>query len=699
MHASSDNDFKIPEHEPLDARDILDFIRRRWMLISLIAASTFFLFVAISYAIPPLYTSYVQILLDSPKDYTTQQQDYSSAGTGENSTFIESQLAVLSSTVLLQKVVDSKNLEEDPNLGPGALEWLKGAVGVSRVGLSDVLELSVTSRDPEQATSLADAIADAYVADRIESRYESAKKAATWLSERADVLRLQLSQSEDDVEKFRAEHKLLATKSGSLTEQQLSEVNIALINARAELASRRAKYQQAEKLVRTGGDAQSIPDVLQSAVVSALRAQQATVTRRVADLSLRYGERHPEVMTAQAELHDIEAQISAEVQRLVGNLKNEAEAAEAREAALTQALASVSSRSETEDRVGVRLRDLGRIAAANKELFETFLSRAKIAEERSTLLSSGVRVIAPANVPDAPSFPNRPLFAALGLVFGVFLGGGGALLRELFASGFMATRQVEETLAVPVLASMPRMTSWSGADKSQAQPVAYLERKPLSRYSEAVRRLRLAIERVPESERPLRVMLVTSAMPGEGKTTLVLSLARSAAADSERVLVIDADLRLSSATNFFGMTEKAGLVDLLTLPIQAKDAIHLDARSGIYVLPAGTRTMNPPALLASKRMRSLLDKVQKTFDTVIIDAPPVGPAADASILAPYVDRVVFVVKWRETSREVVAEGIRHLGGRSKIAGIALTMVDEPKLPKYGRYTSLEGSVSNTYYRN
>lgn len=698
MHRASDSATMTSGPTPLDVRDVFDFIVRRWRIISGITSITLVVFVMISYAIDPLYTSSAQILLDKPKDYTVSQ-DYLNSDIGENSTFVESQIAVLSSAMLLQKVVDSEKLMEDPKVGGNALEWLKGAVNVSRLGLSDVIELSVTSHDAEQATLLANAIAQAYVNDRIESRYDSAKKAATWLSERAEVLRQQLSRSEAAVESFRAEHNLFATKSGSVTEQQLSELNIALINARAELASKRAKFQQAENLIRRGGDVQSIPDVLQSPVVSALRTQEAAATRRETDLSLKYGERHPEVMAAQAERRDIEAQITAEIQRLIGNLKNEVEAAEAREAALAQALASVTSRSEVEDRVGVQLRDLGRIAAANQELFETFLSRAKIAEEKSTLLSSGVRVIAHAGVPDAPSFPNRPLFAALGLVFGIFLGGGGALLRELFASGFMATRQVEETLAVPVLASLPRMTGWSGTAKSQAQPVAYLERKPLSRYSEAVRRLRLGIERVPEAGRPLRVMLVTSAMPGEGKTTLVLSLARSAAADGERVLVIDADLRLSSATAFFGLAEAAGLVDLLTLPMRAKDAIHLDESSGIHVLPAGAKTVNPPALLASRRMRSTLDELRRAFDTVIIDAPPVGPAADASILAPYADRVVFVVKWRETSREVVAEGIRHLGGRTKIAGIALTMVDEPKLPKYGRYASLEGSVSNSYYRN
>ncbi|TIN87778.1 polysaccharide biosynthesis tyrosine autokinase [Mesorhizobium sp.] len=696
MASPTDNPRMIREFLPLDVREVFDFFLRRWKLVCGIAVITFTLFMAAAYTLPTTYTGVSQILLDAPIDYMTPQ-DYSNSNFSDNPTFIESQIAVLRSASLLQQVVDSQKLAEDPKIGPGALVWLQNALGVSRVGLGNVIELDVGAYDPEKAASLANAIAQAYVADRIRSRYEGVQKASSWLSDRAAYLRAELSRSEQAVQKFRIDHNLVATQAGSLTDQQLSELNVALINARAELSEKRSQYQQVSKVQAAGGDIQSIPDVLQSVVINALRAQLSGVTRREADLKLKYGERHPEVLSAQAERRDIEGQIAAEVQRLIGNLKNEVDAAEAREASLARALDSVSNRSEIEGQVGVQLRDLERIAAANKELFETFLSRAKLTEEKSTLLNSGVRVITDASVPGAPSFPNRPLFAALGVVFGIFFGGAGAVLRELFASGFMAKKQIEEELAVPVLASMPRMSGWS--KDVHAQPVAYLERKPLSRYSEAVRRLRLGIQATPELDRSPRLVLVTSAMPGEGKTTLALSLACSAAADGERVLVIDADLRLSAATAFFGMADKVGLVDLLTLPVKAANAIHLDERSGISMLPAGARTRNPPALLASARMRSLLEEVRGKFDTVIIDAPPVGPAADASILARHVDKVVFVVRWRETSREAVAEGIRHLGDRSKLAGIALTMVDEPKLPRYGRYTSLESSVSDSYYLN
>ncbi|TIW87343.1 MAG: protein-tyrosine kinase, partial [Mesorhizobium sp.] len=278
MASSIDSPTMTRELLPLDVREILDFFLRRWKLVCSIAALTFAAFVAAAYLLPPSYTGVAQVLLDAPIDYMTPQ-DYSNSDFADNSTFIESQIAVLRSTSLLQKVVDSEKLTEDPKIGPGALIWLQGALGVSRVGLADVIEISVTAYDPGKAASLANAISQAYLADRVRSRYEGAKKASTWLSERATSLRAELSLSEQAVQKFRIDHNLLATPAGSLTDQQLSELNVALITARAELSEKRAQYQQVDKLLTSGGDIQSMPDVLQSVVISALRAQIAGVTR------------------------------------------------------------------------------------------------------------------------------------------------------------------------------------------------------------------------------------------------------------------------------------------------------------------------------------------------------------------------------------------------------------------------------------
>ncbi|TIO90388.1 MAG: protein-tyrosine kinase, partial [Mesorhizobium sp.] len=263
MASPTDNQRMIREFLPLDVREVFDFFLRRWKLVCGIAVITFTLFMAAAYTLPTTYTGVSQILLDAPIDYMTPQ-DYSNSDFSDNPTFIESQIAVLRSASLLQQVVDSQKLAEDPKIGPGALIWLQNALGVSRVGLGNVIELDVGAYDPEKAASLANAIAQAYVADRIRSRYEGVQKASSWLSDRAAYLRAELSRSEQAVQKFRIDHNLVATQAGSLTDQQLSELNVALINARAELSEKRSQYQQVSKVQAAGGDIQSIPDVLQS---------------------------------------------------------------------------------------------------------------------------------------------------------------------------------------------------------------------------------------------------------------------------------------------------------------------------------------------------------------------------------------------------------------------------------------------------
>lgn len=207
MQSSTDRVIVTPEPALLDVREIIDFLLRRWKFISCTAVLTLGAFVGISLVVTPSYTAISRILLDAPKDYILSQD--AGPELRDNSTFIESEIAVLTSASLLQKVVESEGLASDPALEAGALTWLEGALEVSRVGLADVIELNVTSHDPEEAARLANALAQVYVQDRIESRYEGAKKASTWLSERAGILREELSRSENAVQKFRAEHNLL----------------------------------------------------------------------------------------------------------------------------------------------------------------------------------------------------------------------------------------------------------------------------------------------------------------------------------------------------------------------------------------------------------------------------------------------------------------------------------------------------------
>ena len=293
---------------------------------------------------------------------------------------------------------------------------LRAALDVQRIQRSYVISIAVTSEDSIKAARLANAVADAYVVDQLDARYDAAKRASLWLGERLDGLRDQVRQSEEVVAKFRREHNLLTTNSDTkltISEQQLSELNAKLATARAELAERRAKYDQAQQVKKRGGDIQAIPDVVRSAVISQLRAQQSEASRRLADLVSQYNDNHPQVIDARAQLRNIDRSIAAEVDRIIANLKNDYDVAKAGESSLQNSLDQMSGSTALDGDVGIKLRELERINAANKTLFESFLSRTKITQEQSTFQERDARVISPATKPGVPSFPPPQVVGAV----------------------------------------------------------------------------------------------------------------------------------------------------------------------------------------------------------------------------------------------------------------------------------------------
>lgn len=725
--------FRLENAEPdaLDLRDVLDFFYRRWKFIASAAGLILLLTLFVLYAITPQYTATTQVLLDPQRDSVLGAEAIMSELTLDSS-MVDSQVALLQSRSLLRRVVEKHKLVSDPEFGanatlglwaswrasmfgapeepeeaadvtgipPGILasvERLRDGLEVAREGRSYVIGISVTSENPAKAARLANAVADAYVVDQLEAGYEAAKRASDWLSDRLESLRAELRRSEDAVEKFRSEHKLVATNTGTVTEQQLSEINAELVSVRAETAEKRAKFEQAEAITERGGNLESVPDVLRSTVISALRGQYAEVTRREADLVSRYGGRHPEVVNVSAERRDVERQIKAEVGRIIANLKNDYEVAATREQSLEQSLAALTGQTGVDNQVAVRLRELERVAAANKTLYESFLSRAKIAEEQTTLANHDSRIISAASVPMDPSFPQKKLILALALVMGLGLGTGGAFLLDMLNAGFMTPRQVEDALELPVLSSVPRMSDREITVNGETlTPPRYLVRKPLSRYSEALRSLRSGVQ-MSDVDHPPKVVQITSTLPKEGKTTLAISLAFSAASSGQRVLLLDCDLRHPSVSKYFGLEERTGLVDLLTGSAGPERLVHVDEETGLHVVPAGSKSQNPPDLLTSARMQALMSKLRESYDYIVVDSPPVGPVIDPVVLTGLADKVIFAVRWGTTPREAVGQAVRQLPGDRKIAGVAFTIIDEARAPKYGRYSYYGSSYYSNYY--
>jgi capsular exopolysaccharide synthesis family protein len=722
------------QSDTIDLRKVQDFFFRRWKVIlaatAIVAALTFLVLLGVT----PRYTSTAQVLLDPRKDKLFGTENVLPEFSLDSGN-IDSQISIIRSINMLRRVVDKLKLTEDAEFGHAARSglftflssWfsskaavesahplnhedipadvlsaigrLQAAADVQRVARTYVIAISVTSVDPGKAARLANAVADAYVVDQLDARYEGAKRASLWLAERMEGLREQVRQSEEAVATFRREHNLLTTTSETkltINEQQLGELNAKLVAARAETAERRAKYEQVQQVQGRNGNVQAIPDVVRSTVISQLRTQQAEVARKTAELASRYNDNNPLVINARAELRDVERSISAEVARLISNLKNEYDVAKAREESLQKSLDQISGANGLDSDVGIKLRELERINAANKSLFESFLSRAKITQEQSTLQERETRLISPATMPSAPSFPKKTLVMSLALVVGTLIGIGGSVALDMLNAGYMAPREIEEKLGIPVLASVPLLREAERTiDGVSVDPASYTLRKPLSGYAESIRALRMGVQ-MADVDHPARVVMVTSTIPREGKTTISVSLAFSALKADQRVVLIDGDLRHPSATAFFQLEKKPGLVDFLTGSIPVEQT--LVRIGGLTVIPAGSKTQNPPDLLGSARMKRLVEQLSEAFDYVVIDTPPVGPVIDARVALQLADKVIYVVLWRSTTRELVAQNLKELDPDRKLAGIVLSCVDQSKTSRYGPYSYYGGEYYKRYYQ-
>jgi capsular exopolysaccharide synthesis family protein len=349
---------------------------------------------------------------------------------------------------------------------------------------------------------------------------------------------------------------------------------------------------------------------------------------------------------------------------------------------MEQSMREATGQGELDNADAVRLRELERTAAVNKTLFEDFLQKAKITDEQSTFRARNVRVIMPAQL-GGQSFPNRDRTLLIALVMGIGAGIAGAFAMEIFQAGFTSSEQVEQALGIPVFASVRQLTQAQLVQDGKAIPVPYYQlNQPLSPFSEALRTLRSSIQ-MSNVDQPPKTIHITSARPGEGKTTIAISLAISAASSGLKVALIDADLRHPSTTRFFGLEKKQGLVDLLMGAASAQDVFLPIPKLKLVVIPAGAKSLNPPDVLGSERMRLLISHLNQEFEYIIIDTPPVGPVIDPAIVAKLADKTIFVVQWGATPRDLVTNSIRQLSHHKRVAGIVLNSVVRHRAKKYG----------------
>lgn len=726
----------FPAQHPalLEEVDLRQLFRKLWRRKSLIFGTVMFmtvLAVIILYQITPLYTGETYVLIE-PRESNVVDLEAVLSGLGSDTETIQSEIEVIRSRQLISKLVDKLRLERNPEFNAtlrpkGVLdeyvvpyldprqyipeEWLSAVLGdmeeeiiseqdlrareraeivdavqgeldISIKGRSRVIVISFRSEAPKIAALATNTLADLYIDDQLEAKFEATQRATSWLNERVSGLREKVQASERAVEAYRKKSGLLAGQSGTLTSQQVSELNTQLILAQTARAEAEARLKQVMDLIASTGGGETAAEVLDSLLITRLREQEAEVERRAAELTEEYGDRHPKMINVRAEAQDIQKKIRMEVKKILKGLENEVGVARAGENSLRKSMEKLKGRLAKSNRAEVQLRSLEREANATRVLLETFLTRFKETrtQEDIDIQQADARIISFAEPPVEPSFPKKKLIVALAFVGSTFLGILLAFVVEQLDKGFRSGEQIEKATGVSVLGLVPLL---SGVSKLVTSPEIYILNRPTSAFGESIRSLHTSLH-VSNADNPPKKILITSAVPKEGKTAITLSLGRFLAKAGHKVIMVDADFRRPGLAKKIGLKTEPGLVDLLSGDTSLEDVLQKDRASGAYVMAAGKPSQSPPDLLASNRLKLIFDGLAKEFDCVLIDSPPVLAVSDSRILSQVADATVFVVRWADTNREIVAQGLKQiLSSGGNLAGAVLSQVNAKKHSKYG----------------
>lgn len=555
-----------------------------------------------------------------------------------------------------------------------------GGLSVTPSNISRVITISYTSSDPAFTALAANTTAELYILDQLTDAGEATSRAGDFLSSRVNELRERVIEQEQEIARYRADAGIMETGGITVYQQQLARVNEELAEARIALSETEARLAQVKELLDSGAGLETAAAVLNSALISSLREQEAVVIRKLSEFQTQLRPEHPRLQLAEAELTDLRAAIEREVSKVAANMRNELQIARVRESNIRSELARIESVLEEQGQAQATVQSLTSELSANRQLYETFLERLKETDVlEGTEQQADARIISRAQVPGGPFFPKKRLMIAAAIAFSAVVGFALAFVAEFMDSGFRSTAQLEGQSGVAALGMVPALQRSQSDGK---RPHEFALARPNSTYGEAIRSVRTGLM-LSSVDKPPRTILVTSSIPGEGKTSTALSIAITAAKSGQRVCILDCDLRNSSLHAYMDVPNQRGLSDYLGGQAALEDVIEIHPSSTMHYVTAGSRAPNPTDMLSSDEMRQLIVRLGEMYDMVVFDTPPLMAVSDALVLMRDVDRTLFLVRWEKTRRETVLAGIKQaLEAGANLAGTVLTQVNVKKHASY-----------------
>jgi polysaccharide biosynthesis transport protein len=607
----------------------------------------------------------------------------------------------------LGKFISPSATESNESLERKALARFESARTVNRVGLTYVMEIGFQSLDPGKAAQIANAIADAYVTDQLEAKYQSTRRASLWLQDRIKELREQASTADKAVVDFKQAHNIVEADGKLMNEQNVSDINSQAVLAHAATAEAKAKLDRITDIMKQEiPDASAVADALNSQVIIKLRSDYLDLQSREALLSAKYGPNHLAVINLRNQMQQLRRNISDEMGKIAASYRSDYEIAKAREEAIKSSLSSSVSASQITNQAQVQLRELESNAQSYRAMYDNFLQNYMSAVQQQSFPISEARLISPAESPLNRSSPKTLIILAVTVLGGLLASTGIAALREMSDRVFRTSRQVEQKLQASCLAIAPAIkakfpkTAAEGVDpKARLMSTTpsmwrYVVEQPFSQFTEALRAVKVAAD-LRNVVEPSKVIGFTSTVPNEGKSTLAINFAQLMAHAGSQVLLVDADLRNPSVTRGLAPGADMGLIDIIAGRATFDEVTWRDPDSGLTFLPVSgsIKLLHTSEILGSEKVRSFFQSVRDKFDYVIVDFAPLAPVVDTRTTTSFIDSYVYVVEWGRSRMDIVEKTLGDAQEiHDRLLGVVLNKAD---LNVLGRY---EGYRTNYYYR-
>ncbi len=571
-------------------------------------------------------------------------------------------------------------------------------IRVERVEQSYSITISFESVDPVKAAAIANQIVTQYLDYQIEVKLAATERVASLVNARLQTLRQQVVAADQALQARREQGGLVETGGQSVLEQQMADLVRQLTTTRSELSAAEAELQGVRSSAVIDTDRPNASPGSQ--ILRDLRLQAAQLRAQEASLAQVLSARHPQLVNVRAQLATLQGQIERETGRAAASVQTRVNALRAQAATQQRQLEDLQGRVQVENRTQTGLRQLQSEAQVARTVYETFLNRYTQISSSLDFQLPDTRVIAEAQPPGLPSYPQKMPVMATAVLASLVLALLVVALLERLQNGFRSARAAERALGQPVLALVPEVARPLKRLFVPFPPADAILSGPTSQFAEAIRAVTTRID-LMAPDRPIRTLVVSSAMPAENKSLVAVSMARSWAQAGGRTVLVDGDLRRPSIGRVLGASQVAGLAELLAGEASLEEVVREDTATGLHYIPSGVSRTVPQHLLRSPRWRQLVADLAACYDHVIIDSPPVMAVSDATLLGAAADGVIFVARWRRTSREVVRAGIQQfLRVDIPILGVLVSRVNAVHYErvKYGDESSFHRQYRRYYTR-